>query len=164
MNKGRTWNIAFGGILAGIAIVIMCLGTIIPIATFVCPLICCLLCCIVMQLCGAKIAVAWYVAVAFLAVFMCPDKEAALVFIAFGYYPLIKQLLDKILLSFLFKVLYFNFSVLVLYSFGLRLVGMQELQFEYTQLGVLWLTVMLIAGNLTFILMDILMNRILVRR
>ena len=35
--------VALGGVLAALAVVIMCLGTLIPIATYVCPAICMLL-------------------------------------------------------------------------------------------------------------------------
>ena len=36
-------NIALGGLLAALAVVIMGMGTLIPVATYVCPMVCCLI-------------------------------------------------------------------------------------------------------------------------
>ena len=36
-------NVALGGMMAALAIVIMCMGGLIPVATFVCPMLCMLL-------------------------------------------------------------------------------------------------------------------------
>ena len=36
-------NIALGGVLAALAVVIMSMGTLIPVATYVCPMLCAIL-------------------------------------------------------------------------------------------------------------------------
>ena len=87
--------VALGGVLAALAVVIMCLGTLIPIATYVCPAICMLLVQVVTKLCGRRIGWAWYGAVSVLSLLMAPDKEAAGVFLLLGYYPIIKPWIDS---------------------------------------------------------------------
>ncbi len=80
--------IALGGMLAALAVVVMNLGTLIPVATYVCPMIGILLLEVVRKTCGDRIAWAWYGAVAILSALMAPDKEAAAVFCALGYFRL----------------------------------------------------------------------------
>ena len=75
-------RIALGGLLAALAVIIMCLGTMIPAATYAAPILCMHLCCIIRDLCGNRTAWAWYGAVAILGLLMAPDKEAAGVFLA----------------------------------------------------------------------------------
>ena len=78
-------NIALGGILAALAVVVMSMGTLIPVATYVCPMLCAILLQMVLKLCGRRMAWAWYGAVTLLSLLMAPDKEAAAVFLALGY-------------------------------------------------------------------------------
>ena len=59
-------RIALGGVLAALAVVIMSMGTLIPVATYVCPVLCCMLLQFVLLSCGRRIAWAWYGAVAIL--------------------------------------------------------------------------------------------------
>ena len=46
---------ALGGVLAALAVVVMSLGGLIPVATFVCPMLCMILLRFVCQLCGNRI-------------------------------------------------------------------------------------------------------------
>ena len=61
--RNSAHKIALGGVLAALAVVIMTMGGLIPIATYVCPMACCLILFIVFQLCGSRVAWAWYAAV-----------------------------------------------------------------------------------------------------
>ena len=78
-------QIALGGVLAALAVVLMCMGTLIPVATYVCPMLCAMILQLVLKTCGKRIAWAWYGAVSILSLLMAPDKEAAAVFLALGY-------------------------------------------------------------------------------
>ena len=73
-------SVALGGMLAAVAVVVMCLGGLIPFATFVCPTICILVLQMVRSFTTNRIALAWYGAVSILCVLLAPDKEAAAVF------------------------------------------------------------------------------------
>ena len=107
--------IALGGVMAALAVVIMSLGGLIPVATYVCPMLCALLLQLVLKLCGSRIAWAWYGAVAILGLLMSPDKEAAAVFVFLGYYPIVKPWLDRRRAKWLWKGLLFNGATLLMY-------------------------------------------------
>lgn len=148
-----------GGVLAALAIVIMCLGSIVPIATYACPALCMLVGGILLRVCGPKITWAWYGVVAILSLLLCADMESAITFVIFGYYPILRPRLNRFRLSILWKLLYFNIIVLVLYTVLLRLMGMAHLLEEFKEAGFVGLTVMLLLGNLTFWLLDKLLGR-----
>lgn len=147
-------NVALGGVLAALAVVIMSMGTLIPVATYVCPMLCAVLLQMVLKTCGSRIAWAWYGAVAILSLLMAPDKEAAAVFAFLGYYPIIKPRLDKRKGKWLWKGLLFNGSVLVMYWLLLQVFGLAELVAEFEEMGAVMTIVMLIMGNVTFFLLD----------
>ena len=147
-------NMALGGVLGALAVVIMCLGTLIPVGTYACPMVCAMVLQMVLKTCGSRIAWAWYGAVALLGLLLAPDKEAAAVFVFLGYYPIVKPKLDRKKLPWLWKGLLFNASVLALYWLLLRLFGMEQLVSEFRELGAAMTVVLLILGNVTFFLLD----------
>ena len=156
--------VAFGGIMAALAIVILCLGTMIPVATFVCPALCMMILRIVLNRCGSRIGWAWYGAVAILGALLAPDKEAAAVFVFLGYYPIVKPWLDGRKLKWLWKSLLFNAAIVVMYALLLKVFGMDELAQDYAELGTIMTIVMLVMGNITFFLLDRLLGMRLVKR
>ena len=145
--------------MAAVAVVLMCIGTIIPVATYVVPVLCILICQMVCRICGKRIAWAWYGAVSILGLLMAPDKEAASVFLALGYYPIVKPKLDAMKCRWLWKTLLFNGSVLVLYWFLLKLIGIDQLVSEFDGMGFGMYAVLLILGNVTFIALDKLLDK-----
>lgn len=153
-RKTPASKIALGGVMAALAVVIMCLGGLIPIATYVSPMLCALLLQIVRNGCGDRIAWAWYAAVAILGLLLSPDKEAAGVFVFLGYYPIVKPKLDGRRLAPVWKGLLFNVSVCVLYWLLLHLIGLDDLQAEFAEAGKWMLGTLLILGNVTFFLLD----------
>lgn len=140
--------------LAALAVAVMSLGTIIPIATYVCPMFCALLLQVVLKTCGSRIALAWYGAVALLSVLLAPDKEAAAVFVFLGYYPIVKPRLDRRKGKWLWKGLLFNGSVCLMYFLLIRLLGLEQLTQEWSEMGIGMLIVLLVLGNVTFFLLD----------
>ena len=147
-------NMALGGMLAALAVVILCMGTLIPVATFVCPMLCMMVLQVVVKLCGGRVAWAWYAAVALLGVLLAPDKEAAAVFVFLGYYPILKPRLDKLKFGPVLKLLLFNGAVLLMYWLLMNLFGMTEISAEYEELGSVMTAILLVLGNVTFYLLD----------
>ena len=145
---------ALGGVTAALAVVIMCLGGLIPLATFVCPVLCILLLEFISRQCGKRIGWAWYGAVAMLSMLMGPDKEAAALFFFVGYYPLVKPTLERFPLSWLWKLLIFNVAILLMYYVLINLFGMAALASEFQEMGLILLIITLALGNLTFVLLD----------
>ena len=150
---------ALGGVMAALAVVIMSLGGLIPLATYICPMLCILLLKTVLQICGSRIAWAWYGAVSILSLLLGPDKEAAAVFVFLGYYPIVKPKLDAAKLSWLWKGLLFNASVLAMYWLLIHLFGMAQVAAEFRELGTAMLIVTLLLGSLCFFLVDRILNR-----
>ena len=159
MRKNKTKSIALGGVLAATAVVIMCLGGLIPIATYVCPMLCCLMLQLVLKICGGRIAWAWYGAVSLLSLLMTPDKEAAAVFLALGYYPIVKPRLDRRKGKWLWKGLFFNAVILILYWLLMHIFGFDRLTAEFADMGMILTVVMLLLGNVTFFLLDKLLEK-----
>ena len=158
MNRASK-TVAFGGIMAAVAIVIMCMGGLIPIATYVCPVSCMLVLQKVLNRCGSRIAWAWYGAVAILSMLLAPDKEAAAVFLFLGYYPILKPWMDRRRGKWLLKAIFFNAVILTMYWLLIQIFGMAQLAAEFTELGVALTVVTLLMGNVTFFLVDAILER-----
>lgn len=159
MRNTPAKQVAFGGMMAALAVVIMSLGGLIPVATFVCPMFCMLILAFVTKMCGSRIGWAWYGVVAILGLLLGPDKEAAAVFLFLGFYPIVKPRLDRLKLGLLVKLLMFNVLILVMYWLLIHLFGMNQIAAEYQELGTVMTVVMLILGNLTFFLLDKVLTR-----
>ena len=158
-KKTPAYAVALGGVLAALAVVVMSLGTIIPVATYICPMVCILMAQVVRQTCGSRYGWAWYGAVAILSLLLAADKEAAAVFAALGYYPLVKSRLEKTKWPWLWKGLLFNAVILALYWLLIHLLGMDALAEEFAEAGAVMTAVMLLLGNAVFFLLDILLNK-----
>ena len=161
MSKAR--NMAFGGVLAALAVVVMTMGGLIPFFTYVCPMICCVILMLVTGMCGKRIGWAWYVAVSILGLLLAPDKEAVAVFVALGYYPIIMPFFNRLRLRLLWKFLYFNAVTLLLYWALMHLFGMEQLMSEFQELGTIGLVIMLLLGNVCFILLDMALKAFSIR-
>lgn len=160
MRQNDAKSIAIGGMMAAVAIVIMCLGGIIPIATYVCPMLGAILLAIVVRLCGKRIGWAWYAAVALLSLLLGPDKEAAIVFVFLGYYPIVKGWVDRRKLPFLWKLLIFNTAIAVMYALMIYLFRLEQVVQEFQGLGIVLTVITLILGNAALFMLDLVLGRL----
>ena len=154
MRNNSAKNMALCGVTAALAVVIMCLGGLIPVATYVCPMLCAVILSIVLRQCGEKMAWVWYGAVSILSVLMGPDKEAAAVFLFLGYYPIVKPKLDRLRFGRILKLLLFNCAIGLMYWLLIAVLGMEDLVEESEELGIAMLMVLMVMGNVTFFLLD----------
>lgn len=154
MRNQKAKQIAIGGLMAAMAVVVMSFGGMIPVATYVCSVICMLLEKVVLKICGRRIAWAWYVAVAVLGALLGTDKEAAAVFMFIGYYPILKPFFEKTKLAIILKLAYFNAVIITLYWCLIHFLGMNQLASEFGEFGRIGLIILIILGNVTFILVD----------
>lgn len=152
-------TVALGGVLAALAVSIMWLGGLLGIATYVAPMLCALLLQVVKSACGSRLGWAWYSAVAILSLLLVAEREEAWVFVFLGYYPLVKPWLDKRRLRLVWKGLLFNGSVFLLYGLLLFVLGVPELVQEFRGMGAVMLVVLLLLGNVTFFLLDKLLEK-----
>ena len=153
-NSTPAGAMALGGILAALSIIVMCLGGLIPIATYVCPMICSILLQVVYIMCGRRVAWAWYGAVCILGLLLSPDKEAAATFVFLGYYPIIKPFFDRKRGTFLWKLLFFNLSIGIMYYLLLVIVGVPGLSEEFREMGAAMTAILLLLGNVCLFLLD----------
>lgn len=149
---------ALGGVLAALAVVVMSMGTLIPVATYVCPMLCTVLLQVVLKTCGSRIAWAWYGAVAVLSMLLAPDKEAAAVFVFLGYYPIVKPRLDRRKGKWLWKLLLFNGATLLMYWILMQLFGIEQMLSEFAEMGTAMTALTLLLGNITFFMLDCLLG------
>ena len=160
MRNNQAKAIATGGMLAALAMVVMCLGGLIPIATYVCPMLCALVLQFVLRLCGKRIAWAWYIAVAILSLLLAPDKKAAVIFVFLGYYPIIKPWLDALRLSWLFKLIFFNGMILAAYAVLIYVLGLTAVLEELAALGTVMTGITLLMGNVVLFMLDFVLAKI----
>ena len=158
MRHNSAKNVALGGVMAALALVVMCLGGMIPLATYVCPMFCAVLLMVVLKLTGKRIAWAWYAAVSVLSMLLGPDKEAAAVFVFLGYYPILKPWLDRRKLSILWKLVLFNAAIFAMYSVLIYVFGLVDVAAEFEELGMVMTIVTLVLGNITLFMMDVLLT------
>ena len=160
MRKTPAARIALGGMLAAVAVVIMDLVGLIPVATFVCPMLCMMILTLVIRFCGRRIGWAWYGAVSILSVLLGPDKEAAAIFVFLGYYPMLKPFFDKLRIGTMLKFLFFNCVILLMYWLLINLFGLAQIAQEYSELGMIMTVFTLITGNLIFFMLDKILGRL----
>jgi hypothetical protein len=164
MRRSPAKQIALGGVLAALAVVIMSFGGLIPIATYVSPMLCMLMLRLVCLICGRRIGWAWYGAVAILGLLLSADKEAAAVFAFLGYYPIVKPRLDKLRISMFWKLLLFNSAMVLMYWLLMAVFGMAALAEEFRDMGTVLLVLTLVLGNVTFLLLDRILSRKIIRK
>ena len=153
-----------GGIASALCLLLMLL-TIIPIATYTMPALAGMVLIVVVIENGYSTAAMVYAAVSFLSLFICPDKEAAVLFVGFfGYYPILKGKLEKIrsrALEYAAKFLVFNIAVIASYLVIIYLFGLQGVLEDVGPLGQYSVLALLALGNVVFWIYDVALSRII---
>ena len=80
-------------------------------------------------------------------------------FLALGYYPILKPKLDSLKGKLLWKLLFFNAVTLLTYGLLMHLFGFDRLAAEFSEMGIALTALMLLLGNVTFFLLDKLLER-----
>ena len=74
--KQASRDLALCGVLCALAVAIMAMGTILPVATYCAPVLASMTLLPVLVLCGEKLSWAMFFASAMLSLLLAPDKEA----------------------------------------------------------------------------------------
>lgn len=158
--KART--VAMGGVFAALAVVIMLLGGLIPVATFACPMLASGLLAWLRRELPLPACLGWYGIVALLSALLGPDKEAAFVFLFLGWYPLLKPRLDRLpkLPALGLKLLVFFAAIAGAYGTMIFLFRLEALVQEARTMGKVLLLVTLLLGAVTFLLFDFILSRL----
>ncbi|MBR3920974.1 MAG: hypothetical protein IKJ47_03460, partial [Oscillospiraceae bacterium] len=117
--KKISYKVALGGVLAAVALLVMFTTGLAPFLTYVAPMFAGMLAIMMMVEVSYGWATLTYAAVAILCVLITPDREAAFLYIFFfGYYPIVKGLIEKVktgVLRWLLKFAVFNVSTVTCY-------------------------------------------------
>ena len=155
----KSREIALCGMLNALAVVLMNLGSLVPLATFCTPLLAMLVLLPVLEEYGPRMGWAAWVSVSILSLLLVTDRETALVYVFFGWYPMVRPKVAAIkskVLRFGVKLLICNGLIFTLYGLVLRLMGLTADLLESTRL---MNALLLILGNLVFFLMDLVLQR-----
>jgi len=159
MNKKKTYFIAMGGMIAALSVVLMAFSFI-PNSSLVLPAIAGVLLIAVVLEAGTKWALLIYVAVSLLSLFIAPDIDAKIFYIAFcGHYPILKKFLEgskSLWLQWLLKLLVFNVCAVSAYIIIVKITNIPN-EFNQTwYMAALWAL-----GNVTFVIYDFALTRLI---
>ncbi len=167
MMKNKTKNTAICGLMTALSVVLMMLTTLVPVFMYVLPIVTGLIVLFTADVSDKKWGVGVYFSTAFLSLLLITDKEAALTYaLFFGYYPLIKDIIEKLpkVLARLLKFLLFNLAAVGIGVISFYLFGVSGE--EYNEFGKYTIPILLIMANVAFILYDFCLtkNRFLLTR
>ena len=134
---------AYSGMTAALSVVLMLLGGIIPIMTYVSPLLCGVLLLPILLEFGKQYAWICWGVTALIVLLIGADREAAFFYLFFGYYPIIKWRLDQIKskrLCLLAKASLFSLLTVALYALLGFVLHLDVVTQEFAEMGV-WMTV-----------------------
>lgn len=161
--RADTKRLALCGIFAALALALLFLGGVVPFAVIACPVLASLVLLPVYAETGKKWSVLWYLTVAALAVLIAPNKEAAILFVVFGYYPMLRKFIGRIrshILQWGLKILYVNATVFAAYSLMIFVLQLEALVQEFAGLKTYLLVGMMLLANASFVVYDLLIDRL----
>ena len=150
-------ELALGGMFTALGVVLLCLGGVVPLALYACPILASAVLLPVRERCSKRVAWNCYAAIAILGTLLGPDKEASMLFVFLGYYPLIKPKFDTIR-SRALAIFAVGADYLIL-LFVLRLDAVTQ-ELAETAPAILWATCAL--GLALFLLYDLTLSRLTV--
>lgn len=161
--KENTHELALSGMFCALAVALLWMSGILPLATYGFPILASLALLPVREECRASYAWSCFAAAAILGLLLCADPEAALLFCFLGYYPLLKPRFDALssrTARLLCKLALCAVTMGVMYAlliFVLRLPAVVE-ELPGTAPWLLWATAA--AGLLLFLIYDLLIDRL----
>ena len=123
-------RIAFCALTAALGTVLMCLGGLIPIATYCSPMLASLLMIPVLEEYGRREAWMVWAVTAMLSLLLSPDREAAFLYLFVGYYPILRPFLETLkprILSLSVKFLFFTLALGAMYALLIWVFQLSEL-------------------------------------
>lgn len=154
-------KMALCGLMTALSAVILSAGSVIPLATFACPMLAMLCLLPVLHDWGAKYALMVYAAAAVLALMLCADKELALFYAFLGWYPAVRPRLAPLPrpVRILLKCAMFTLAMVVMYLLIIYLFQMEAVVEEFAGYSALMLAVLVVLGNASFLMLDVLLLR-----
>ena len=154
---------AIGGIVAALSLVLMISVAIVPFMTYALPAVAGALTIFMVIETDKKWAFGVYCTVAILGMLLVPDKEVAVMYLAFfGYYPIYKAFLENKLplaVGWIIKVLTFAGTMAGSYYLMMKFMGVTIDETE--DWGVWAYPILLGMGTVTFIIYDIALTKMI---
>ncbi|MCX4370682.1 MAG: hypothetical protein OSJ58_02505 [Dysosmobacter sp.] len=150
----KSRSTALCGVLTALAVMFLCLGSVIPAAVLCAPILAMALLLPVLEELGPKFAGLVYAAVSILSLLLVPNRETSLVYLFFGWYPLLRPKIAALPvrpLRVLARLAVCTATALLLYGLVLRLMGLTE---DMLEAAWYFHAALLAAGNVLFLLTD----------
>lgn len=159
----RSHALALSSLMCALAVVFLWMSGILPLATYGWPILASFTLIPVRRECSRRYAWCCFAAAAVLGLLLCADKEAALVFLFLGYYPLLKPGLDAIPSRFLRLFSKLALCIVTMGTMYLLLLFVFQLdsvvqEFQSTASWLLWITIGM--GLLLFAVYDLALSRL----
>ncbi|MFR5421775.1 MAG: hypothetical protein ACLTG4_07430 [Oscillospiraceae bacterium] len=93
---------------------------------------------------------------------LAPEKEAAVLFVFFGYYPMLRKLIGRLRVraaAWAVKLVYVNAAVFAAYGLMLYVFHLTAVMEDFAGMEAM-LAVLLVLANVTFVIYDVLIARL----
>lgn len=155
---------AIGGITAALSLVLMISVAVVPFLTYALPAVAGAMIIFIVTEIDKKWAFGVYASVSVLGIFLVPDKEVAVMYLAlFGYYPILKRIIEtkvKKPFSWILKILTFLVTMTVSYYLMIKLMGVTL--DEMDTFGMWAIPMLLGFGAMAFVLYDIMLSKLVI--
>lgn len=163
MRRRRTQELAFAGVFCALSVSLLCAGGILPFASYTAVVLAAAVLLVVREECRRGLAWACFFAAALLSLLLTADRECALAYCCFGYYPLLKPRFDALrpaALRAAAKTAFFALAAAVMAALLALLLGAEALLAELAAQAP-WLTAVTLALlALVFVFSDIALTRL----
>ena len=143
-SRRMSMLIAFCGMSASLSVTLMLAGGLIPVATYITPLLAAALLLPIRIEFSWKAALATWAAAALLSLILGLDKEAAFFYLFIGWWPLAKWPIDLHIrakaVRFLLKTVIFVASIGAMYAMLIFVLHLDAVAGEFGEMGV-WMTI-----------------------
>ncbi len=153
---------AIGGIVASLSLVLMISVAVVPFLTYALPAIAGAMMIFAVIEIDKKWAFGIYAAVAILGIFLVPDKEVAVMYLAFfGYYPILKSLIESKcsrVIEWVLKLASFLSTIVISYFLMIKFMGVTIDEFDTW--GKWAIPILLGMGTFAFVIYDMALTRL----
>ena len=153
---------AFAGVLTAMSVVLLFVGVIVSPLSYVLPIATGLLMILLIESVSVKSALLTYFSTSFLSFILFGGKETVLFYVFFfGYYPILKAVMESKLrpvLCWVLKIGSFLLTMVVSYFLMIKLMGVTI--DEIDEFGVMAIPMLLGLGTFAFVLYDIALSKL----
>ena len=154
---------AIGGIVAALSLVLLISIAVVPFLTYALPAFAGAILIFAVIEIGKKWAFGIYAAVSILGIFLVPEKEVAVMYLAFfGYYPILKAVLEshfRRVTEWFLKIIAFLASMTISYYLMIKFMGITV--DELDTYGLIAIPALLGLGCFAFVIYDIMLSKVI---